>query len=70
MFSVLSERLIAIQAIANMSPAIALDLVESKLLSFVKVIDLLLPQYSFFICIILTHSHTMTPFDAPGKQAF
>ena len=23
-----------------------------------------------FLLFVLTHSHTMTPFDAPGKQAF
>ena len=25
---------------------------------------------AFLLRVILTHSHTMTPFDAPGKQAF
>ena len=24
----------------------------------------------FVVCDVLTHSHTMTPFDAPGEQAF
>ena len=24
----------------------------------------------YYIIVTLTHSHTMTPFDAPGKQAF
>ena len=28
-------------------------------------------KYRFTVgCQVLTHSHTMTPFDAPGKQAF
>ena len=26
--------------------------------------------YPFTLFLSLTHSHTMTPFDAPGKQAF
>ena len=38
-----------------MSTENALNLDQSKILSFGKE---------------LTHSHTMTPFDAPGKQAF
>ena len=29
-----------------------------------------LPALSAFPQNMLTHSHTMTPFDAPGKQAF
>ena len=26
--------------------------------------------YDIYMFILLTHSHAMTPFDAPGKQAF
>ena len=55
MFSTLSKTEIIIVATFNMSSANALNLAQSKTLSFGK---------------DLTHSHTMTPFDAPGKQAF
>ena len=32
--------------------------------------DLQCPQQPLVSSTELTHSHTMTPFDAPGKQAF
>ena len=50
----------------NLSSANAFHLVMSKILLFGK----RLMTSSIEFRGRLTHSHTMTPFDAPGKQAF
>ena len=55
MFSTLSRTKIMIVATFNLSSANAFNLDQSRILSFGKE---------------LNHSHTMTPFDAPGKLAF
>ena len=54
-FPLLSKREFTILATCNSSSASAFNLATSKVLSFGKE---------------LTHSHTITPFDAPGKQDF
>ena len=43
-----------------------------KIISFLSSINTIMtnPIYFLDFLMLLTHSHTMTPFDAPGKQAF
>ena len=55
MFSILYGTYFSFQMHFEMSSAFSFNLDQSKVLSFGKG---------------LTHSHTMTPFDAPWKQAF
>ena len=47
----------------NISEAGSFDLFKSNVLLFGRVTE-------SCTILILTHPHTMTPFDAPGKQAF
>ena len=81
-FSTLSKTEIIIFVTYNLSSANAIKLVWSKILScgnglkdgicheiVVRKEKILLPSIIVLI-LWLTHSHTMTPFDAPGKQAF
>ena len=45
--------------------------VSPGMLTWVKIFCLWLTHYYTMPCFdALTHSHIMTPFDAPGKQAF
>ena len=61
-----------------LSSAIAFKLDWSKIVSFGKELNKIqiLSHIYYFICMcfefgpVLTHSHTMTPFGAPEKQAF
>ena len=55
----------------NLLSANALNLEECKILSFGKVKHLTETNQGHITdSFQLTHSHTMTPFEAPGKQAF
>ena len=56
----------------KMSPYVAFY--DMRAVTFVlpdEMADVSIAGLQWFILIsLLTHSHTMTPFDAPGKQAF
>ena len=58
---------------------IVLHIFNRPVIALMSILQLFLDtfvRFSFFfkreviIISLLTHSHTMTPFDAPGKQAF
>ena len=86
MFSTLSQTNFAILATIKFSSANVLNSDISNLLSFGKELKLMYKQSCIFKTVTknnhkghqrqgwfgksLTHSHTMTPFDASGKQAF
>ena len=73
-FSTLPKTNFSFSVTFSWSSASAFALDQSKILSFDKevIYNARRNKYRLRVTKIngLTHSHTMTPFDAPGKQAF
>ena len=75
-FSTHLENFLPFSSNLNMSSANSISLEESKIhqlgkyVIIIKYHSIIQKDVIIFYRHGLTHSHTMTPFDAPGKQAF